>query len=190
MWCVTTLFPVFSHEVAWVNAHLSCPKYTSATTTICRFHIRQQSLSNWRWSTLSKWFICISQPYSDNLVKCPLGIHAIKKMLVLLKCNDVKMFFFHSLINMSGQNDRKLKACPDKWSSWPDIVHWQHAKKVVSDSPRLVDFVIGLVNSAFNLPDEQVKYFEEFNLQRNGEITSAHQKIWGASWNDVRASKC
>ena len=91
---------------------------------------------------------------------------------------------------MSGQNDRKLKVCPDKWSSWPDIVHWQHAKKVVSDSPRLVDFVIGLVNSVLNLPDEQVKYFEEFNLQRNGEITSAHQKIWGASWNDVWASKC
>ena len=29
----------------------------------------------------------------------------------------------------------------------------QHAKKVVSDSPGLVDFAIGLVNSIFNLPD-------------------------------------
>ena len=27
------------------------------------------------------------------------------------------------------------------------------AKKVVSDSPGLVDFAIGLVNSGFNLPD-------------------------------------
>ena len=35
----------------------------------------------------------------------------------------------------------------------------QHAKKVVSDSPGLVDFAIGLVNSVFNLPDGQVIFF-------------------------------
>ena len=33
----------------------------------------------------------------------------------------------------------------------------QRAKKVVSDSPGLVDFAIGFVNSAFNLLDRQVK---------------------------------
>ena len=66
----------------------------------------------------------------------------------------------------------------------------QSAKKVVSDSPVLVDFAIGLVISVLNLPDRQVKYFEEFNLQNNCEINSAHQKILGASWNDVWASKC
>ena len=38
----------------------------------------------------------------------------------------------------------------------------QRAKKVVSDSPGLVDFSIGLVNSVFNLPDGQVMFFEEF----------------------------
>ena len=38
----------------------------------------------------------------------------------------------------------------------------QHAKKVVSDSPGLVDFAIRLVNSVFNLPDGQVMFFEEF----------------------------
>ena len=38
----------------------------------------------------------------------------------------------------------------------------QRAKKVVSDSPGLVDFAIGLVNSVFNLPDGQVIFFEEF----------------------------
>ena len=35
-------------------------------------------------------------------------------------------------------------------------------KKVVSDSPGLVGFAIGLVNSVFNLPDRQVMFFEEF----------------------------
>ena len=47
---------------------------------------------------------------------------------------------------------------------------WQLAKKVVSDSPGLVDFAIGLVNSVINLPDGQVKFFEEFKLQNNCEI--------------------
>ena len=46
----------------------------------------------------------------------------------------------------------------------------QRAKKVVSDSPGLVDFTIRLVNSVLNLPNGQVKYFEEFNLQKNCEI--------------------
>ena len=39
---------------------------------------------------------------------------------------------------------------------------FQRAKKVVSDSPGLVDFAIGLVNSVFNLPDGQVMFYEEF----------------------------
>ena len=57
----------------------------------------------------------------------------------------------------------------------------QHAKKVVSDSPGLVDFAIGLVNSVLNLPDGQVKFFEEFKLKKNCEINSAHQNFGGAS---------
>ena len=38
----------------------------------------------------------------------------------------------------------------------------QRSKKVVSNSPGLVDFAIGLVSSVINLPDGQVKFFEEF----------------------------
>ena len=38
----------------------------------------------------------------------------------------------------------------------------QRAKKVVSDSPGLVDFAIRLVNSVCNLPDGQVMFYEEF----------------------------
>ena len=40
----------------------------------------------------------------------------------------------------------------------------------MSDSPGLVGFAIGLVNSVLNLPDGQVKLFEESKLQRNCEI--------------------
>ena len=57
----------------------------------------------------------------------------------------------------------------------------QRAKKVVSDSPGLVDFDIGLVNSVLNLPIRQVKFFEEFKLQKNCEINWAHQNVFGAS---------
>ena len=46
----------------------------------------------------------------------------------------------------------------------------QRARRVVSDSPGLVGFAIGLVNSVINLPNGQVKFFEESKLQRNSEI--------------------
>ena len=48
--------------------------------------------------------------------------------------------------------------------SHTDILHFltQRAKKVLSDSPGLVDFATGLVNSVFNLPDGQVMFYEEF----------------------------
>ena len=50
----------------------------------------------------------------------------------------------------------------------------------MSDSPGIVDFAIGLVNSVLNLPDGQVKYFEEFNLQKNSEINFLLiKKFWG-----------
>ena len=42
----------------------------------------------------------------------------------------------------------------------------------MSDSPGLVDFAIGQVSSVLNLPDGQVKYFEEFNLQNLRTVKS------------------
>ena len=42
------------------------------------------------------------------------------------------------------------------------LLHCQRAKKVLFDSPGLLDFAIGLVNSVFNLPDGQVMFYEEF----------------------------
>ena len=42
----------------------------------------------------------------------------------------------------------------------------QRAKKVVTDSPGLVDFAIGPVNSVFNLPDGQVMLFKKFEYKR------------------------
>ena len=50
---------------------------------------------------------------------------------------------------------------------------------MVSDSPGLVDFAIGLLNSVFNLPHGQLIFFEEFEKQKNCEINSALQKAFG-----------
>ena len=60
----------------------------------------------------------------------------------------------------------------------------------MSDSPGLVDFAIRLVNSVLTLPDGQVRYFEEFNLQRNCEINLLIKTFLAlVENNDVWASK-
>ena len=60
----------------------------------------------------------------------------------------------------------------------------------MSDSLGLVDFAIELVNFELNLPDGQVKFFEEFKLKKNCEINSAHQNVFAASLNDIWARIC
>ena len=43
----------------------------------------------------------------------------------------------------------------------------QRAKTAVSDSPRLVDFAIGLVILVLNLPNRQVLFLGKFKLQKD-----------------------
>ena len=66
-------------------------------------------------------------------------------------------------------------------SSLFSLIEGSIQRKSCLISRGLVDFVIGLVNSVLNLPDGQVKFSEEFNLQKNCEINSAHQKVFAAS---------
>ena len=56
----------------------------------------------------------------------------------------------------------------------------QRAKKVMSDSLGLVDFVIGLVIFVLNLPDGQVFVFGNSNYRRI-VLNPADQKGFGAS---------
>ena len=60
-----------------------------------------------------------------------------------------------------------------------DAIKHQRAKKVVCDSPGPVDFAIGLVNSVINLLDRQMKFFEEFKLQKNCEELCSSKRFWG-----------
>ena len=49
----------------------------------------------------------------------------------------------------------------------------------MSDSPGLVDFAIGPVNSVINLPNGQVNFFEKFKLQKNCEINLLIKTVFG-----------
>ena len=42
------------------------------------------------------------------------------------------------------------------------ILRLYNVEQRAKNSPGLVDFAIGLVNSVFNLPDGQVMFYEEF----------------------------
>jgi len=89
---------------------------------------------------------------------------------------EMSHFAFIYSHNTSKYNEPKTKTSCYQWNVAHRI---QRAKKVVSDSPGLVDFAIGLVNSFLNLPGGQGRYFEEFNLQKNCETNSVHQKFGG-----------
>ena len=55
----------------------------------------------------------------------------------------------------------------------------QRTKKVVFDSPGLVDLSIGLVNSVDNLLDRKVKFLRKFNLQNCNQFCWSII-FWGA----------
>ena len=49
----------------------------------------------------------------------------------------------------------------------------------MSNSPGLVDFAFGLVNSVLDLPDRQVMFIEEFKLKKNCKIVLLVNKLLG-----------
>ena len=57
----------------------------------------------------------------------------------------------------------------------------QRAKKVVSDSPGLVDFATGLVFFVLNLPDGQVLFFGEIQITEGLLSILPVKKGFGAS---------
>ena len=66
----------------------------------------------------------------------------------------------------------------------------ERAKKVVSDSPGLVDFAIGPVIFVLNLPDGQVLFVGEIQITEGLLSIVLIKKGFGASRNDLWASTC
>ena len=118
-------------------------------------------ISNWRWDLHFTW--SSAEPH-EGLAACSAkGVSSF-------------LSYFETLSIDPAPGIKPTTSCSAVKCS-TDRAN-QHAKKVVSDSPGLVDFAIGLVNSVRNLPDGQVEYFEEFNLQKNCEILLI-KKFWG-----------
>ena len=80
-----------------------------------------------------------------------LGFHGNDRIQLPCRYRDLKI---------TEPKNSFSETYPDMFSKLRDQI--QRAKKVVSDSPGLVDFAIRLVNSVTNLPDGQVIFFEEF----------------------------
>ena len=55
----------------------------------------------------------------------------------------------------------------------------QRAKEVVSSSPGLEDFAVGLVNFVLSSPDGQVKFFENSNYRRTVYSNLLIKKLLG-----------
>ena len=55
----------------------------------------------------------------------------------------------------------------------------QRAKKVVSNSPGLVVFAIGLVNFVFNLPDRHCCFGGKFKLQKDCNQSCQSKRVLG-----------
>ena len=60
----------------------------------------------------------------------------------------------------------------------------------MSDSPGLVDFAIGVVNSVFNFPDGQVLFLSNSNKGRTVKSILLIKTLLGLVQNDIWASKC
>ena len=103
-----------------------------------------------------------------------------KEVIFILMMSQTMLFILQVLVDMEvKESNWSTTLLTVMQSNIYNVA--QGAKKVVSDSPGLVDFPIVLVNSVFNFPDRQVMFFEEFEQQKNCEINSARQKAFGAS---------
>ena len=79
----------------------------------------------------------------------------------------------HPELTLHNQHDQRETAkgqgtmnCSSTTNNYIVCCHllYQRAKKVVSDSPGLVDFAVGLVIFVLNLPDGQVLFWGEIQI--------------------------
>ena len=93
----------------------------------------------------------------------PMGIGHTTNCFLSVHGSDLPDAY---ILTPESNDKRNVKVCHQGGEHWRYM--YQRAKKVTSDSPRLVDFAIGLVIFVLNLPDGQVLFFfGKFKLQKN-----------------------
>ena len=159
------------------------------------------------WELLKQWNklpfpkltsleIEFSDTFKTKKGACPVQAAIIIIMIITEKNNKICIESLNVLaINYSTDNrpgpkhfgkQLQMKHGTSISLAWPV----QRAKKVVSDSPGLVDFAIGLVFFVLNLPDGQVLFVGEIEITEGLLSILPIKKGFGASWNDLWASTC
>ena len=90
---------------------------------------------------------------------CASCVGSIEKGLMKKKGKDVFFLFFLWIGKGLQWHFAYFALMLLKGTSFKLSVGDQHAKKVMSDSPGLVDFAIGLLKSVLNASDSQMNFF-------------------------------
>ena len=84
----------------------------------------------------------------------------------------LRIFMDETSMNLQPDFHADIHVMNSKWQ-----VTGYKCEKKVSDSPGLLDFAIGLVNTVLNLLDGQVKFLGELKLQKNCNRCSSNGKL-------------
>ena len=156
--CVCWSFMVRKFRSCWNNPPclLKILKTTSTSTfnALGKHNVNRTKIrNNFTFPiSFSKWIPVFSDTSTGNAFIFP----------VIMKIQFRDLFFSKALHvgwQWNAMLCKLLHFYYERLGCWVTV---QRAKKVVSDSPGLVDFAIRLVNSVINLPDGQVMFFEQF----------------------------
>ena len=165
--------------------------WTFMTKKLCYFH-----------GTRKKWLKSYICPRLISSYSVPIIIiHNNNKVQVYMHIywnRLLALFFFFCTEEWLRPLLRQDKQVLVHWWYYPDRwvfnclkvrLQCQRAKEVVSNTLRLVDFAIGLVNSFFlTCPTGKWFFWRNSNYRRT--VINPARRFFQASWNDFQASKC
>ena len=102
---------------------------------------------------------CLRRTYDDLLTKICYSDYSIVRGIIINFASQ------HRYCHWDVDNDDPINTYCFNYKLYY-FTPFQRAKKVVSDSPGLVDFAIRLVNSVLNLSDGQAKIFQRIKITK------------------------
>ena len=118
----------------------------------------------------------LNQPPTCSRIKFDFVFSALKQKHFKSELKQVWLVIDEILKLRTIQN---MIQCYVHVNCQADAIKHQCAKEVVSDSPGLVDFAIGLVNSVINLLNRQMKFFlRNSNYRRTVKSMCSSKRFW------------